>query len=166
MGKLTASARAAVTKWGTCDHRVNKVNGMRWGCSLGFRPLRQEDALVSMVEVWPVRGLDVHSCVFSVFVPRAMGRHFNNQQVFWDNSDRLQTYTQCYKITGSRFNNRIWRIDWEHYTCSNAECCWLQCLMSAIWSRNIWTLTQFFIIFISIHDHNGFQIERDWSVEF
>lgn len=69
MGKLMASARAAVTEWGTCDQRVNKVNGMRWGCSVGFGPLRQTDALVSTVEVWPVRELDIHSCVFTVFVP-------------------------------------------------------------------------------------------------
>lgn len=69
MGKLTASARAAATKQGPCDQRVNKVNSMRRGCSVGFRPLRQTDALASTVEVWPVRGLDSHSCVFTVFVP-------------------------------------------------------------------------------------------------
>lgn len=69
MGKLTASARAAATKQGTCDQRVNKANSMKWGCSVGFGPLRQTDALASTVEVWPVRGLDIHSCVFTVFVP-------------------------------------------------------------------------------------------------
>lgn len=69
MGKLTASARAAVIKRGTCDQRVNKANGMRWGCSVGFGPLRQTDALDSTVEVWLARRLDFHSCVFTVFVP-------------------------------------------------------------------------------------------------
>lgn len=69
MGKLTASARAAATEQGTCDQRVNKATGMRWGCGVGFGPLRQTDALAPTVEVWPVRGLDSHSCVFTVFVP-------------------------------------------------------------------------------------------------
>ena len=36
---------------------------------MGFGPLRQMDALASTVEVWPVRGLDIDSCVFTVFVP-------------------------------------------------------------------------------------------------
>lgn len=35
MGKLTASARAAATKLGTCDKRVNKVKGIRLGMQHG-----------------------------------------------------------------------------------------------------------------------------------
>lgn len=65
----TASARAAATERGTCDQRVNKANRMRRECSVGFGPLRQTDALAYTVEVWPVGGLDIHSCVFTVFVP-------------------------------------------------------------------------------------------------
>lgn len=42
---------------------------MRRGGSVGLDPLRHMDALASTVEVWPVRGLDIHSCVFTVFVP-------------------------------------------------------------------------------------------------